>query len=296
MNPTGGPDEAFISSMIAAGAVLGLIVTVALGALCAYLASRAVSAVPVEQRKIQPKVIWGILAISWVFMLGSTAATILLSRNPEAGQGLMWGSFVLQILVGIFNLVWVWRVGLDLPRSFQAAFETYDASEPASDDRGRGIGRWMIAMYTISGVLGLVLLVMNAGTNPIDAARAGLDPSLGKEVANSTSAQTTETDPDSAAESTSGSASEGASSKTSAADTTGTSQELSQEDLDAMMASVPQLVLSCGAGLFSLVYVILLIIFFVTVLRQRRELLELQYHDTHPSHDSGDSTVPRSAE
>ena len=60
--------------------------------------------------------------------------------------------------------------------------------------------------------------------------------------------------------------------------------------------SVPQLVLSCGAGLFSLVYVILLIIFFVTVLRQRRELLELQYHDTHPSHDSGDSTVPRSAE
>ena len=301
MNPTGGPDEAVISSVIAAGAVVGLIVTVSLGALCAYLASRAVSAVPVEQRRIQPKVIWGILALSWVFTLGSAGATVLLSRNPEASQGVVWGSFVLQILVGLLNLVWVWRVGIDLPRSFQAAFEAYDGAEPASDDRGRGIGRWMIAMYTSSGVLGLVLLVMNAGTNPIDAARAGLDPSLGKEVATSTSAQTTGTDPDAASESVSGSASEsaseqtseGASSTTSAADTKGTSQQLFQEELDAITAAVPQLFLSCGAGASSLVYVILLIIFFVTALRNRRELLELQYHDEHPSHDSGEHGTPR---
>ena len=319
MNTTGAPqlDESTIQAIVGIAMVFGLCFSIAITALITHFTARAVKVVPVEQRRIQPGTIWGLTVVYWVLSIASGGVYIMMVGGAEAAGMFSWGLVVLQVVLLAVNMLWIWWVGRGVPGSFSNAFQGYqgDAGVPAGD-HGRSLGRWMIGIYAVVGVLSLVTIALQGPSNPAEDIRTQLasaevsaEDSMteadGAVVAtDSGSGDAADSGVDSGVDSgaDSGVESESTPEAAAPADTTGSTSQspagpdaLTAEEkkqLEEMMAQGPVLILSCVEGLLSLVYLVLLITFLVKITNLRRSLLDLQFAASQPHAESHDSGVP----
>ncbi len=176
MNPTDNPfdDPAFAQSFAAAFAGCVVLVLIIIHVVITHFTARAVAVVPVEQRRIQPGVIWGLTVAACVLSaIVTIGPAFTIDAASTSGDVFTWGFIVLQVVLLAVNMVWVWWVGRGVPGSFSTAFQAYegDAGVPAGD-HGRSLGRWMIAIYTIMGVVSLITISLAGPTNLAEEMRA----------------------------------------------------------------------------------------------------------------------------
>ena len=307
MNTTGAPqlDESAIQAIAGVAMALGICVSIVVTALIAHFTARAVKAVPVEQRRIQPGMIWGLTVVYWVLSIAVVGVTAMTIRESKDAEMFAWVLIVLQVVLLAVNMVWIWWVGVGVPGSFSNAFQGYEgeADVPAGD-HGRSLGRWMIAIYTIIGVLSLVTIALAGPSNPAREMRAQFADSQGAAGDSTTEPGGTvlATDSDSSDADASGADSAPAPEAAASADATGTTSQNAvapggmtaeeKEQLAEAMKQLPVLILSCVEGLLSLVYLVLLITFLVKITNLRRSLLDLQFAASQPHTEGHDSGAP----
>lgn len=231
----GPSEENLIMLLVMGGVAFGLLLAVVIGSICSWLAARAVAAVPVEQRRIQPSAIWGIQVLSWLIMIVSGGTTYLLAVNPEPSDAVLYGNLALSVTFGLLQSVWIWWVGIALPRSFEAAFGSYEGDPGVPDcNHGRTLGLAMLAVYTVFFAVSQVATFAMGGGNPVADVRR---------------------------------------------------QMAQQQDPD-LAQQIPQMVVGCANAILGVAYMVLLIIFLVSITRSRRALLDLQYEtSTGPDDD-----------
>ena len=124
MNTTSTPfsDPEFQQAFAGGVAAILILGVVLVSVLMTHFTARAVAVVPVEQRRIQPGMIWGLTVVSCIVSaLTIGLPIILMNWESKDAAAFAWVLVVLQVVLIAVNMLWIWWVGIGVPGSFSNA-------------------------------------------------------------------------------------------------------------------------------------------------------------------------------